>query len=184
MPIKFEHNGTVFEVDTPEQAVSLLDLLERRTAAKSLEHPPESAALSDSPIEAEICTVTWSPQLFLRFIARLGKSQRLVLQYMAVRGGSAADWELRRLVGVAGNQALAGVLSGVARQAIAEKIPPRAVFVLENLRSDGKRSSRYALSEGFLQATKAAQWPSLTEQLTEFAATLEPVAGELDNTLG
>ncbi len=175
MGIKFEHEGKVFEVDTPEQAVSLLDLLERRTAAQSLEHPPESAALSHSPSEAEV----WDPQLFFRFIARLGKPQKLALQYLVVRG-DAADWELRELIGVADNQSLAGVLSGVAKQALAERIPPRAVFTFQNFRSGGKRSSRYSLAECFREVAKLASWPSQNELMFELIPIFQPIINKLE----
>ncbi len=164
MAIKFEHDGTVFEVDTPEQAVTLLELLKgRTTAVTTSQSSQEAASTTDWPLdEPEALPIVWDLPLFSRFIRRLGEPQKLILEYLVVRGES-ADWELRHLIGVWDNQALAGALSGIAKQALAEKIQPRAVFLFQNYRSGGKRSSRYGLTESFLAFARCVEWPSPSE---------------------
>jgi hypothetical protein len=69
------------------------------------------------------------------------------------------DEELRRALNVSGNQALAGVLSGISKQAAALNIPARAIFGFENLRNAGKRRSTYTVADKFLQIATDMNWP-------------------------
>ena len=169
MPIKFEHHGKVFEVETPEQAVLLMDLLDRRTIAraKDVEYSERVAEVLKSHPGSRRPTAgdlepkrVWDAAVFVRFIERLGDVQQLVLEFLIIRN-TATDHELRTVAEVENNLALAGVMSGISKQALALNIPPRAVFWVKNLRSGGSRAgSRYHLAEAFLQIAREMDWPS------------------------
>ena len=169
MPIKFEHHGKVFEVETPEQAVLLIDLLDQKaiTRAKNFEYSERLAEVLKSrpgfrPSSAGNLEPkrVWDAVIFVRFIERLGDVQKLILEFLIIRN-TATDQELRTVAGVGDNLALAGVLSGISKQALAQSIPPRAVFWVKNLRSGGNRAgSRYHLAEAFLQIAREMDWPS------------------------
>jgi len=60
---------------------------------------------------------------------------------------------------VPGNQALAGVLSGISKRAVALFIPPRAIFDFENFRVGGKRRSDYLVVDEFRHIAAELNWP-------------------------
>ena len=79
----------------------------------------------------------WTHRVFFDFITAVGDSQRTVLALL-VRQTRATDSQLREAVGVSTNQQLAGVLSGVSKQAAAFDLPARAVFTIENESKSGE----------------------------------------------
>src|SRR5947208_3205760 len=60
----------------------------------------------------------WTPDRFSAFIDRLGDAQKLALALLVTKG-SVTDEQLRNFLKVPGNQALAGILSGISKQAVA-----------------------------------------------------------------
>ena len=72
----------------------------------------------------------WTAELFLAFIDRIGKTQQDVLALLV--SCLTTDEELRACIKVPGNQALAGVLSGISKQAAALGIHARDIFSFEN----------------------------------------------------
>jgi hypothetical protein len=134
MAIRFKHGGETFTADSPEEAVKLRALLKQQEA------------------------VDLNPERFLRFIERLGTTQRKAVSLLVTRQ-RVTDEELRDALSVSGNQALAGVLIGVSRHATALGIPARAIFSFENFRQAGKRRSTYSVSDKFLQIATGMNWP-------------------------
>jgi hypothetical protein len=96
--------------------------------------------------------------VFLTFIEHLGESQLAALALLANRH-RVTDEELRDALNVPGNQALAGVLSGISKQAAALNIPAREVFSFENFRNAGTRRSTYTVAEKFLDIAEQMNWP-------------------------
>lgn len=162
MAIEFEHGGNLFKVDTPEEAAALLALLDRREAA-ALRRSQYANALARLPVfarssaAAEEYKSPWTPEAFALFIERLGKQQKAALDALLLHR-IITDHELRTVLQVKDNQALAGILSGISKQAIAVNIPPRAIFRFENFRSGGKRSSRYEVADEFAQVARETGW--------------------------
>jgi hypothetical protein len=130
--IRVEHNGVTYTVDTPEDAVKLGQLLAPKAA---------------EPAEKFV----WTPELFRDFTDRLGTKQQDILRILLERG-VVSDDDLRALIGVESNQALAGTLSGISQQATALGIPPRMVFTMKNFRKKHGHAARwnvYAVAQDF-----------------------------------
>lgn len=101
---------------------------------------------------------SWTSERFSALIYRLGKAQKQVLALLLTKR-SLRDDELRKSLKVPNNQALAGVLSGISKQAIALFIPPRAIFNFENFRNGGRRRSDYLASDEFRKIAAELNWP-------------------------
>jgi hypothetical protein len=165
MPIRWKYRGETFTADTPEEAAQMRALLkqqdmeaERKLAWKrfSLQHgDPLERIHAMVELDAE---TPWTPDTFVRFVDRLGAPQQAALAEL-VRRHHVTDEELRKVVKVADNQALAGVLSGISKQAAALDIPARAIFSFENFRNAGKRRSTYAVSDKFVRIAADMNWP-------------------------
>jgi hypothetical protein len=110
--------------------------------------------------EAEIqaAELRWTPEVFLRFVERLGKPQQTALSLLVTRRHLTDD-ELRKALNVPDNQTLAGILSGISKQAISLNIPFRAVYTFQNFRNAGKRRSTYAITDNFLKIATEMNWP-------------------------
>ncbi len=136
----------------------MLSLLEKRDAWTRANIKYGTGAMSlEASIELDAQT-PWTPDAFISFIDRLGNPQRTALSLLVTRR-RVTDAELRKAVHVTGNQALAGVLSGISKQAAALGIPARDIFSFENLRSAGKRRSTYTVADKFAEIASKMNWP-------------------------
>jgi hypothetical protein len=170
MTVKFRHGRVLLTADTPEEAARMMALLKKQDEEAARERAPSRVLAGyGGPVtqlrqfivdEAE---TPWTPDIFLDFIGRLGPAQKRALALLVTRR-RVTDEELRKALKVSGNQALAGVLSGISKQAAALKIPARAIFSFENLRNAGKRRSAYAVADKFLQIATDMNWPAPTEK--------------------
>ena len=100
----------------------------------------------------------WTPRVFSDFVSAIGTSQTTVLAWL-VRHTRATDAQLRQAVGVETNQQLAGVLSGLSKQAAACHLPAREVFTIENESKSGETTKTYVISTRFLRMATANNWP-------------------------
>ena len=132
---------------------------ERESAMKRFLLKQGEFGLDKIQLMAEIDAETpWTPDKFVRFIDRLGTPQQTALAAL-VRRHHVTDEELRKVVKVSDNQALAGVLSGISKQAAALDVPARAIFSFENFRNAGKRRSTYSVSDKFSKIAADMHWP-------------------------
>lgn len=163
MAIKFRHRGELFIADTPEEAIKMRALLKNHDAETRFKMQFGSL-MEQAQAVVELQQPIWTPESFIAFVDRLGAPQRAALAAMVTRR-QVTDEELRKAVHVSGNQALAGVLSGISKQAAALGIPARAIFSFENFRHAGKRRSKYSIADDFLKIASDMNWPpaSLTE---------------------
>lgn len=172
MAITFKYGGASFTVDTPQEAAETLALL-KRAEAEERTRKLEIRAFMERKIsqfqdyrkqyEKQLSAFdegkfVWTPDYFQALVIRLGEAQKLALALLVTRR-SISDEELRNALKVPGNQALAGVLSGISKQAAALNIPPRDVFSLENLRNAGKRRSNYTIANKFAEIASQMNWP-------------------------
>ena len=67
--------------------------------------------------------------------------------------------QLRHAVGVETNQQLAGILSGLSKQAAACHLPAREVFTIENESKSGETTKTYVIARHFLETATANNWP-------------------------
>ena len=143
MSIRIQHGNVTYIVDTPEESVKLGTLLAQTEGLVQTEEY-RGTLVGDISASTSEEGMVWTPELFRRFMERLGESQITALTLLA-QHRYVSDELLRTQLGVEDNQALAGILSGISKQAIALGMSPRSVFSFENLRKTGKRSSIYSV---------------------------------------
>jgi hypothetical protein len=103
---------------------------------------------------------TWTTKEFLEFTGRLRPAQRRLLARLLEFGPALlTDEKLRTDLGIAGNQALAGVLSGISKSALALNLEPAKVYVSQRRYRKGKPLRAYKIASGFLRAAKKLGWP-------------------------
>jgi hypothetical protein len=169
MAIRFKYGGVAFTADTPEEAAQTMTLLKERDAevARQRAQARLQEEVGGQPAKvgsflSDTAETPWTPVLFQSFIDRLGESQQNALKLL-VSFRHITDGELRATLDISGNQALAGVLSGISKQAAALNIPARAVFSFENFRNGGTRRSNYKVAEPFLEIATKMNWPNPQE---------------------
>jgi hypothetical protein len=162
MTVEFRYGGVPFVFDTPREADEMLALLKKRDADAARERI--LATYTGGKMEqlgaliAEQATTPWTSDVFLAFLDRLGEQQKNILALLVSRH-RVTDEELRNALHISGNQALAGVLSGISKQAATLGITARSIFSFENFRNAGTRRSTYTVSEKFLQIATDMLWP-------------------------
>ena len=100
----------------------------------------------------------WTPRVFSEFVQAIGSSQTRVLAWL-VRHTRATDATLRQVVGVESNKQLAGILSGLSKQAAASHLSAREVFTIENESKAGETTKTYVIARHFWDMATANNWP-------------------------
>lgn len=163
MAIRIQHGDVVYVADTPEEAAKLGALLKRRDAKVHRDteeaQGPHGGTVGEMAAVSNETEFAWTPELFQHLQERLGEPQKAVLALIVAGHPSVSDRFIREMLNISGNQALAGTLSGISKQAAALGIPARAVFTFENRRKAGKRQSVYAVSDGFQKIAAEMGWP-------------------------
>jgi hypothetical protein len=174
MAIKIPFGNKVIECDTVEEAERILEILKRQEAderrtrqQQEAEGKRKLAELTGGSTMAFMDELlhpvkTWTPQLFVRFIDRLGADQLAILRILVIKG-RASDDDLRAALKVDNNQALAGVISGISKQAAALDIIARAVFGIENHRRSGELTKIYFAADEFREMAHSMNWPPSSE---------------------
>jgi hypothetical protein len=76
-----------------------------------------------------------------------------------VRQHTATDEELRQFLNLETNKQLAGVLSGISKQAAAHDIAARSVYKIERESKRGTVTKTYLVALEFLQIANQMNWP-------------------------
>lgn len=151
-----------FSADSPEEAAELVRLLQKRETQLTLQEGLAHARIHDEPepqVQAsEDDAGPWNAEVFQSYLRRLGDTQTTVLAHLLVNG-IVTDAELRASLRLPSNQALAGVLSGLSKQARAMGIDPREVFNVQNWRLDGKRHAEYLSALSLRRIARKLNWP-------------------------
>ena len=157
--IKFRYRGIEVECSTEAEAQSVLACIAEQDEKRRVQNRSllEVAIASVSDAEKRERN-PWNGDLFWKFIENLGDSQKLILSKLILKR-SLKDKELRNLVGVKDNKQLAGVMSGISKQAAAHNIPARAVFKIENESKAGEVTKTYVVSLDFLRIANEMNWP-------------------------
>src|ERR1700686_4838792 len=123
--IKIPHRGAFIECSTVDEAYELLKRLKADEKKAAIIRKTPGLATFGFGVEFEEMqkaihgsteTSLWNRELFGTFIDNLGDSQKKVLALLVTRR-KATDEEIRKVLKLDGNQALAGVLSGISKQA-------------------------------------------------------------------
>ncbi|HEV3481420.1 MAG TPA: hypothetical protein VGR97_03740 [Candidatus Acidoferrales bacterium] len=154
--IRIPYKGHVVECSTPAEAIEILKHIDadNQRARTGDNLYGFIASLADSTKSA------WTRTVFWEFLESLGEAQTHVLTLL-VRKQKVTDEELRKALKVESNQALAGVLSGISKQAGALNIPARSVFTVEDERKGGELTKTYAVAWDFLRMAKEMNWPDV-----------------------
>jgi len=99
----------------------------------------------------------WDSQLFWKFVESLGQPQRKVLKLLLTHDSLQAE-NLCGELGMKSNQQLAGVLSGISKQAAAIGIPARAVFKIDNESTSGEVTKSYVVAPDFVSIARENNW--------------------------
>jgi CRP-like cAMP-binding protein len=100
----------------------------------------------------------WTRESFWEFVEAVGEPQQRILK-MLVKQHRATDEQLRKALKVDSNQQLAGILSGISKQAGAQNVPARAVYTIENESSAGNVTKTYVVAIDFLRIATEMNWP-------------------------
>jgi hypothetical protein len=163
MAITFKFGGASFTADTPQEAADTIALLKKQEAEAAIGQMKSRFSGYREAYEHKLTAYdetmfAWTPNFFQALISRLGEPQKLALALLVTKR-SISDEEMRNVLKVPGNQALAGVLSGISKQAAALNIPARAIFDFENFRIGGKRRSDYLVVDEFRKIAAEMNWP-------------------------
>jgi hypothetical protein len=101
----------------------------------------------------------WNTADFTDFTNRLETQPRRLLAFL-VKIKTATDTQLREHLRLQNNKALAGVLSGVSKVALACDMEPQRVYTQHTNYKAGKPERRYSISPAFKKATEDFDWPS------------------------
>jgi len=142
--VKISYNGRLVECETADEAIEILRHIKRETKYSGASH-------------GTIIHEVWNNRVFWKFIEKLGENQKQVLQALLKRG-KLTDAELRNLLHLESNKQLAGVLSGISKQAAAHDIPARAVYQIENESKSGKVTKSYAAAHEFSWIAVENNW--------------------------
>lgn len=142
---EIEYKGRIVRCKTADAAARLLAVLEQEDVSKD--------------------TMPWTPNDFTKFTERIQLRQRKLLAKLLEYGST--TWlsaeKLCDLMSVRGNQALAGVLSGVTKVALSLDIDPKRVYLQTTRFKEGKPYRLYRIASGFLRAAAEHEWPSKTD---------------------
>ena len=153
--IRIPYKGHTIECSTAAEAIEILKHID------SEEHPTHVSMTVGSAFAAmqEVfgTTSAWTRTSFWKFMESLGEAQTRILSLL-VKKQKMTDEELRKALKLDNNQALAGVLSGISKQAGALNIPARAVYTVEDERKGGELTKTYAIALDFLRMATEMNW--------------------------
>jgi len=166
--IKIPYKDGHIECTTSEEAIAVIQHLAEEEAKRKqitsvrLDSWPKEAVdeiLRERDAFYEITEISaWTRESFWKFIDGIGDSQKRLLTLL-VHNYRQSDDVLRKALKIDSNQALAGVLSGISKQAGILNISARAVYTIEDERRAGKLHKTYAAADDFLRICREMNWP-------------------------
>jgi len=152
MAIRFEHRGTVFTADTPEEAAALRMELEREDE-------------SDGTVSSRHARYTlWTPDKVEEVITTVGELQKAFLAVLCAADTAIPSKTVVERMGIDSEVALAGTISGLSKQLRKMSLSPRDVYVV-NIKYEGKTKERsFILVQDFKEALEELGWPEAWEQ--------------------
>ncbi len=156
--IKIPFKGGYIECATPAEAIEVLKHLAAEEEKRVRARNPSLLEAMAASLGGHVVQSPWTRGSFWKFVDSLGDSQTRALSLL-VRKRKVTDEEMRRHLRLDSNQALAGVLSGISKQAGALNIPARSVYVVEDERKSGEVTKTYAVALDFLGMAMEMNWP-------------------------
>jgi hypothetical protein len=157
--IKFRYGRIEVECATQDEATHVFQQMLAEDEKRRLQNRSVlEVAIASVMGKDKMQPTPWTPELFWSFINSLGDAQKLVLSGLVLKR-SLSDKDLRRLLNLDDNKQLAGVLSGISKQAGANNISARSVFNIENESKSGEVTKTYVVSLDFLRIANEMNWP-------------------------
>ncbi len=165
--IKIPYKDGYIECTTTEEAIAVIqhlaqDEIKRKQRPLKTGSIPKDQAdeiFREQELFYETTTPSaWTRESFWKFLDSIGDSQKRVLGLL-VRKRKQSDDALRKALKIDSNQALAGVLSGISKQAGILNISARAVYTIEDERRAGELHKTYVVADDFLLICKEMNWP-------------------------
>ena len=141
MAIEFEHRGKKYRADTAREAAELQALLD-----------------SQDDQRGRTRLKTWSADVTMEFLSGLGEMQAGFLSALA-GAGNVPSQTIVEALRLDSEIALAGVLSGLSKQAKKTNINPHDLYVVETQWNGKKRERSFRLSEDFRDSLIEVGWP-------------------------
>jgi len=155
--ILIQHGATIIKCDTPEEAERIIAYLKKEDKKEASKSPLVRAM--ESMIGPTVHTVNpWTFKRFFDFIEALGDPQKETVRLLVTKHRM-TDEQLRKALKVANNQQLAGILSGISKQAASLGMAARDVFTIENESKAGEVTKTYVAANRFLETAKECNWP-------------------------
>lgn len=154
--VKITYHDKLIECSDASEAIDVLKFIERReqeARVRNIVYKARSEAEAN-----EKFGYLWTARSFREFVDSLGESQTRVLGLL-VRQHKVFDDELRKALKLDSNQQLAGVLSGISKQAAALNIPARSIFLIENESKSGETTKAYTAAGEFRSIAGKNNWP-------------------------
>jgi hypothetical protein len=163
--IKFRYGRIEVECATEEEATHVFQQMLAEDEKRRLQNRSVLEVAIASVVGSDKSGRPWTTDLFWKFIDSLGKTQKRVLSLLVTKR-SLSDVQLRKLLNLQDNKELAGVLSGISKQAGANDIPARAVYKIENESKSGEIVKTYAVSLDFLRIANEMNWPDEVDSIS------------------
>jgi len=179
--IKIPYKDKYIECSTLEEATGVLrhlveDEIKRKQIVLRTSYLPKGYVdeflQEQDGLYESIVASAWTRESFCRFIESIGELQKQVLSLL-VSNREQSDDALRKALKMNSNQALAGVLSGISKQAGILDISPRAVYTMKDERRGRVLHKTYVVADDFLQMCHEMNWPEapLVERSRDAAST-------------
>lgn len=141
-PYEVEYRGVIIRCATREEAVELA-----RQLGGTPDHPHH---------------IPWRVDEFTEFVERIQIAQKKLLNVLLkARCQPVRDYDLCAHMGVATNQGLAGMLSGITKVAKAMDIEPSRIYYQRTEYQQGSPERRYYITPAFMKAAENADWPAI-----------------------
>jgi hypothetical protein len=152
LAIKFSYRGKRFEVDTPEEATSLLAHLESED-----QNDVKFGNISREELLYE--KTKWTADRFIDLVQNIGPAQKLFLAALLGSPDSVRAETIEKKVGAPSSMVLAGIQSGLAKQVRALGLEPTDLYRVHINWTEGERKRFLTLDEGFRLVAEDSGWP-------------------------
>ncbi|HKW63806.1 MAG TPA: hypothetical protein VJN89_14740 [Candidatus Acidoferrum sp.] len=139
-------------MDTVEEAIKLRRHLETEDTLAGFSDP----AFADRLAREQSL---WSVDRVWDFLQGIGSQQKQFLSVL-MRKARVRHTEMAEQLGIS-QLALAGVLSGLAKQMRGMGLAPISLYQVEHAWEKGKRQRTFSLNRGFVLAAQDAGWPDI-----------------------
>jgi hypothetical protein len=155
MAIEFKHGGRTWRADTPEEAIAL---------RKELEDADFIACLQEPPLPSYQENV-WTHDTAMELLNGLGGAQRALLKLL-YEHDKLTSGQLRRALRLDSEVALAGVLSGLSKQAKKAGVGPSDLYSVTVSWTGKEKTRTFQMSKDFGWAAKELGRPDEWETKT------------------